>query len=295
MSPILIPSNLLRETKRLFIRLKHTRAKLPVLTHILLTAGPDGIHLTVTDLDHWLQTCVSSDGLEPVRFLIPPAAMDAACRADRASLVSFTTRGGRRSKELGLVILQGGIEASSVHPTLDPKEFPEKPAVIGEDFTVPPATIQNLSVVAGCASQDSTRQTLNGVYFTPEDGGRLVATDGRLLACCPAVVPPHATFPELQHDQPSGSARPFETLHKWGRAVPSGALDALAGNQPVAGERDPAPARIRRGDALGRAVAPITFGLIKHGGEAALARGGDALDDAVETRLHAGRSDAAGG
>ena len=190
MSPILIPSNLLRETKRLFIRLKHTRAKLPVLTHILLTAGPDGIHLTVTDLDHWLQTCVSSDGLEPVRFLIPPAAMDAACRADRASLVSFTTRGGRRSKELSLAILQGGIEASSVHPTLDPKEFPDPPDPTGDHFIVPPATIQNLAVVAGCASKDATRQILNGVYLTPEDGGQLVATDGRHLACCPADVSP---------------------------------------------------------------------------------------------------------
>jgi len=30
------------------------------------------------------------------------------------------------------------------------------------------------------------------VLFTPEDGGRLVATDGKRLACCPATVPPQA-------------------------------------------------------------------------------------------------------
>jgi hypothetical protein len=35
----------------------------------------------------------------------------------------------------------------------------------------------------------TTRQILNGVFFTPEDGGRLVATDGKRLACCPATVP----------------------------------------------------------------------------------------------------------
>jgi DNA polymerase III sliding clamp (beta) subunit (PCNA family) len=43
--------------------------------------------------------------------------------------------------------------------------------------------------MAGCASADTTRQILNGVFFTPEDGGRLVATDGKRLACCPATVP----------------------------------------------------------------------------------------------------------
>jgi DNA polymerase III sliding clamp (beta) subunit (PCNA family) len=49
--------------------------------------------------------------------------------------------------------------------------------------------LQGLADIAGCASTDATRQILNGVLFTPEDGGRLVATDGRRLACCPAAVP----------------------------------------------------------------------------------------------------------
>ena len=41
----------------------------------------------------------------------------------------------------------------------------------------------------GHASTDTTRHILNGVFFTPEDGGRLVATDGKRLACCPTTVP----------------------------------------------------------------------------------------------------------
>jgi DNA polymerase III sliding clamp (beta) subunit (PCNA family) len=192
MSTILIQSNILRDTKRLFGKLRYKRMTLPVLNHILLTAGPDGIRLTVTDLDHWIETRVSTDGYESTSFLIPPDAMDAACRADRGTLVSFTAFGGKRSKDLGLVIRQGSIEATSVHPTLDPKEFPERPDLKGEEITLPPATIQSLAVIAGCASRDATRQILNGVFFTPEDGGRLVATDGRLLAVCPAAVPPHA-------------------------------------------------------------------------------------------------------
>jgi len=43
--------------------------------------------------------------------------------------------------------------------------------------------------VAGCASADPTRYVLNGVLFSPADGGRLVATDGKRLACAPARVP----------------------------------------------------------------------------------------------------------
>jgi DNA polymerase-3 subunit beta len=187
-----IPSNILRETKRLFGKLRHQRRTLPVLSHILLTADSDGIRLTVTDLDHWIETRVSTDGFEPMRFLIPPDAMDTACRADRGTLVSFSSFGGRRSKELGLVIRQGGIEATSVHPTLDPNEFPLKPALNGVAFAAPPSTLRNLAVVASCASKDTSRQILNGVFFTPEDGGMLVATDGRLLACCPTELPPQS-------------------------------------------------------------------------------------------------------
>lgn len=186
---LLISSNTLRDAKRLFGRLKHLRCKLPVLRHLLLTADHNGIHLAATDLDHWLETRICDDGYEPLSFLIPPEAMEAACRADRGSLVAFTAFGGRRSRDLGLSIQSGGIEASSVFPTLDPKEFPERPETMGALTAVPPATFQGLAHVAGCAASDTTRAILNGVFFTPEDGGRLVATDGKRLACCPATVP----------------------------------------------------------------------------------------------------------
>jgi DNA polymerase III subunit beta len=192
MSTIHLPSNTLRETKRLFGRMKHLRCTLPVLRHILLTAGPDGIRLAATDLDHWLETRVSDDTLEPLQFLIPPEVMETACRADRGSIVAFTPSGGRRSRNLGLTIQSGGIEATSVYPTLDPKEFIERPETVGIDTIVPPSTLEGLAHVAASASTDNTRYILNGVLFTPEDGGQVVATDGRRLACCPADVPAQA-------------------------------------------------------------------------------------------------------
>lgn len=79
--------------------------------------------------------------------------------------------------------------ATSVYPTLDPGELPSRPPSIGIATEVPPATLRGLADIAGCASTDSTRQILNGVLFRPEDGGRLIATDGKRLGCSPATVP----------------------------------------------------------------------------------------------------------
>jgi DNA polymerase-3 subunit beta len=187
-----IPSNTLRDAKKLFSRLKHLRCKLPVLNHLLLTAGQNGTELAATDLDHWLETRISDQPVEYACFLIPPAAMEAACRADKGTMVSFTEAGGKRSPQIRLTLTSGGIPSTSVHPTLDPSELPSRPLTVGTSTELPPATLQGLADIAGCASSDTSRQILNGVLFTPEDGGRLVATDGRRLACCPATVPPQA-------------------------------------------------------------------------------------------------------
>jgi DNA polymerase III sliding clamp (beta) subunit (PCNA family) len=74
---------------------------------------------------------------------------------------------------------------------LEPKveEFPARPVVKGPISVVPGATFTALGIVAGCASTDATRYVLNGVHFTPDDGGRIIATDGRRLAGAPARVP----------------------------------------------------------------------------------------------------------
>jgi DNA polymerase III sliding clamp (beta) subunit (PCNA family) len=115
--------------------------------------------------------------------------MEAACRADKGTQVSFTPTGGKRSRELRLTLTSGGIPSTSVYPTLEPSELPSRPLTIGTTTDLPSSTMEGLSHVAGCASSDTSRHVLNGVFFTPEDGGRLVATDGKRLACCPATVP----------------------------------------------------------------------------------------------------------
>jgi DNA polymerase III subunit beta len=146
----------------------------------------------VTDLDRWLETRTTipagPDTLES--FLIPQDAMKGMTRADKDTEVKVICRGPRKRRELRVVMVCGGIAVESCHPTLEVSEFPEHPVVDGEPTILPARTMESLASVAGCASSDVTRYVLNGVHFNPEDGGRVVATDGRRLACAPAVVPP---------------------------------------------------------------------------------------------------------
>jgi DNA polymerase-3 subunit beta len=190
MSNIHIPTNVLRDVKRLFGKLRIMRSRLPVLNCIRLEANQNGISLAVTDLDLWVELRISEQPSNTALFLIPSDAMERACRADRNSMVKLSPTGTRKAPTVEMTLVQGGIEVSSVHPTIDEKEFPLRPIVVGPSCEVPPATLESLSQIAGCASKDITRQVLAGVLFTPEGEGRMVASDGRRLACAPAIVPP---------------------------------------------------------------------------------------------------------
>jgi len=73
----------------------------------------------------------------------------------------------------------------SAHKPKPAGEFPVRPTVQGKVSALPKETFAALGIVTGCASTDATRYVLNGVLFTPEDNGLLVATDGRRLAAAP--------------------------------------------------------------------------------------------------------------
>ncbi len=187
-----IPSNHIRKASKLLSRVHHPRATLPVLTHILATLDATGITLAVTDLDRWLETRMDVPPIpsEPESFLIPPDAMKAMKQADRNTDIKITSKGSRKRRELRLVMICGGISVESQHPTLDVSDFPAHPIIDAEEIRIPGRTMESLAAIAGCASNDATRYVLNGVFFTTEDGGRLIATDGRRLASAPADVPP---------------------------------------------------------------------------------------------------------
>ncbi len=76
-----------------------------------------------------------------------------------------------------------------MHATADWEDFPARPVIDGTDTLLPAATMAALKVVAPCASTSEKRQILQGVFFSPEEGGMLIATDGKALAGAPATVP----------------------------------------------------------------------------------------------------------
>ena len=207
-----LPSGFLCDARRMLGRIHYTRSKIPIQTHILATLDARGITLAVADGGHWLETRTEAppEPCEAQTFLIPVEAMAAAIRADKGTSVTFTPRGPCKRRELRLTAVCGGIQGESVHPTLDAGEFVVRPVIEGTCTTVPARTMESLAVVAGCASTEPTRPLLNGVLFNPEEGGHLIATNGRLLANTPAVVPsqkfilPNAAAHVLAHPDFTG-------------------------------------------------------------------------------------------
>jgi DNA polymerase-3 subunit beta len=173
--------------RKLLTRIHFARLTLPVLSHVLATVDAAGLTLAVTDLDHWLETRIQAviDPFAPGRFLIPAEALKAAARGDKRSHAHFAFTNTPEGPTLTLTVPCGGMNVVSVHKPVSAAEFPVRPAVQGKVTALPKETFTALGIVAGCASTDETRYVLNGVLFTPEDNGLLVATDGRRLAAAP--------------------------------------------------------------------------------------------------------------
>ena len=200
---ITIPVYTIQAARKLLTRIRFERLKLPVLNHVLATIDAAGLSLAVTDLDHWLETRVPAtiDPFQPGRFLIPAEALKAATRGDKKSSVQFNADG----TTLTLTVSCGGMAVVTVYRPEPASDFPARPALEGKITAMPKETLQALGTVAGSASIDITRHVLNGVLFSPDDGGILVATDGRRLAGTPVrfagreFILPNAAVHVLAH------------------------------------------------------------------------------------------------
>ena len=184
---ITIPVSAIQTARKLLTRIHFERLKLPVLNHALATIDAAGLTLAVCDLDHWLETRIAAtiQAPESARFLIPAAALVAAAKGDKGSSVQFECSSTPDKPKLKLSVSCGGMPVTTVYQPEPASGFPVRPAVQGRITIVPKQTLLALQTVAGCASTDATRYVLNGVLFSPNDGGTLIATDGRRLAGAP--------------------------------------------------------------------------------------------------------------
>jgi DNA polymerase-3 subunit beta len=188
---ITIPVSAIVAARKLLTRIRFERLTLPVLNNVLATIDNVGLSLAVTDLDHWLETRVQAiiEPFAPGHFLIPAEALKAAARGDKKSSAHFAYQTTADGITLTVSVTRGGLSARSVYQLESANDLPARPTVEGRITTVPKETFAALGIVAGCASTDATRYVLNGVKFTQEDGGMLIATDGRRMAGAPARVP----------------------------------------------------------------------------------------------------------
>jgi DNA polymerase III subunit beta len=191
---IIIPVGTLGHARKLLTRVRFERLKLPVLTHVLATVDAAGLVLAVTDLDQRLEIrlAASLQPHEPRSFLIPAEALAAAARGDKATSATFECCGDAKQSSLKLTVTCGGMAVETLYHPEPAEHFPDRPVVDGSIVALPKETFRSLAIVATCVSSDATRQILNGVCFTPENDGMLVATDGRRLAGSPAKVPAKA-------------------------------------------------------------------------------------------------------
>ena len=180
-----------KEAGKLLKRLPFTRSKLPVFTHLAAYAENGILTLVAATLDQRLETKIplAEPIGNPESFLIPHDAFRSAMKADKDSIITIAVTGARKRRTLQLIATCKGIPVETRHPTENIADFPESPTVEGPSALIPARTIEMLAVVAPCASTQDTRPILNSVLFTPEDGGLLIATDGRRLAGAPATVP----------------------------------------------------------------------------------------------------------
>ncbi|MBN8459828.1 MAG: hypothetical protein J0M04_18515 [Verrucomicrobia bacterium] len=183
----------LAAARKLLTRIRFARLSLPVLNHVLATVDAAGLTLAVTDLDHWLETRLPAviEPFAPGRFLIPAEALKAAAAGDKHSHAHFVFEDTPDGPKLTLTVPCSGMNAVSVHRPEPADQFPARPSAGGAIAHLPCETFVALGRVAGLASTDPTRHVLNGVFFTPDRGGELVATNGRTLALAPVRFSGH--------------------------------------------------------------------------------------------------------
>lgn len=163
-----------------------TRTTLPVLSNILLEAGPDGVQLSGTDLDIAVSLRVAADVEEPGSLTVPAKKLQELARELPEQPVRVTTRGDRLELSCG--------RASFRLNGLPRDEFPAFPSVdFAQSWRVRGSVLQGLIRQTSFAvSTEESRPILNGVLWQLGDHDmRMVATNGHRLArmIVPAEAP----------------------------------------------------------------------------------------------------------
>src|SRR3954454_17775538 len=188
------------------------KTTIPVLSHLLLTARGDRLHLAATDLDVSLTSWCESDVRQEGGIAIQAKKFQEIVRAltsDEVDLVLDEPR---------VLTIRAGKSRFKIHG-MAPDDFPTLPAVDGQSTAateVPFAEFRRMvAKILFAVSAEESRFQLNGALLKLKDGSlEMVATDGHRLALVEgglegaggedSVLVPRKALQELQRFEGDG-------------------------------------------------------------------------------------------
>lgn len=159
-------------------RAASSRTTIPVLGHLLVSSGEDGVTVAATDMELSFRIPVFEATAEEGGAVALPRLAADIVRSLPPGEVTLTHRAGEAA-----ATVEAGSSRFSLN-SLPASDFPELPPDEGSGFVLPGAVVgDSVERVARAASRDETRPVLTGVLVRigPE-GLTLVATDSYRLA-----------------------------------------------------------------------------------------------------------------
>ena len=168
-----------------------SRATLPILAGVLLTAQDDTVTFQATDLETSISHTTAADVIEPGRAVVPGKLASDIVKSLQDAAVHMKTS--------DVQVEMGCMNSSFTLSTLPADDFPAFPQLTPQQLINVPAADLARSVqrVAFAASKDEARAVLMGIFVEVEEKNiRLVTTDGYRLAMSdmPVVIPQSEPF-----------------------------------------------------------------------------------------------------
>ncbi len=176
-------------------RVVERRTTLPILSNVLISAGPGGIDLRATDLDLAVTEKTAADVAQKGATTLPAHTLfDIVRKLPDGAQVSLDASG-----ENGQLLLRSGRSRFTLQ-SLPDSDFPDiTTGEMSHKFTIPAKDLSALiSKTQFAISNEETRYYLNGIFLHTVDVGgeamlRAVATDGHRLARVELPAPKGST------------------------------------------------------------------------------------------------------
>jgi DNA polymerase III sliding clamp (beta) subunit (PCNA family) len=182
MNPISLPIAELKPALVGLGKVINPRSTLPVLQHLKVERTADGwIALTSTDLDRFVTVRLEQPATGPAMTVLIPhdqlVQLTKNCDRNESLLIDSTPDG-----PVIKFALADNLGESKVKP-IPVAEFPVTPRLQGEAIPLPPELRRSIHEAMECASIDSTRYVLNGMFIDASNpkANYIVGTDGRHL------------------------------------------------------------------------------------------------------------------